>query len=175
MQDPTLSYDPPPEYADHLLATLQEVAARVGGTIITQEEIDLAYSALLSASLQAIRIGSESWNSRSVPLGVSAIVAQAAARGFLNPEGYDREGTDGVTFGRGASYVEGAELTPSEQRQVKSMAGRAGFIAVPIAKSSHWESRADARHEDDTWYVPWTKHVGRKAMPFGSPNEFGGY
>lgn len=174
MEDPILSYDPPPEYASHLLATIQEVAARAGGTIITQEEIDLAYSMILSASLEAIRVGSASWTAASVPIGVRAIVAQAATRGYLNPEGYDREGNEGVTFGRGDHYVEGADLTASEQRQIKAMAGRSGFIAVPASKPSHWNSRADAERQGSTWWVPWTEQVGRKPFPFGSDDEFRG-
>lgn len=169
-----VSYEPPPEYAKHLLATIHEVAARSGSAIITQEEIDLGYAMILSASLQAKQIGSEAWDSDSVPMGVSAIVAQAAARGFMNPEGYNSEGTDGVSIGRHFDYVKGADLTRDEQRRIKSMAGRSGFIAIAASKPAHWHARSVHKEGDDTWYVPWTDRLGPKVFPFGSDDEFKG-
>lgn len=169
-----VSYDPPPEYADHLLASLESVAATVGGTVITQDDVNLAYQMILMASLEAVRIGSAGWTRNNVPIGVSAIVTQAAARGFMNPRGVNYEANADVRYGLGDQYVQGAELTPAERRQIKSMAGRAGFVAIPLSNPTHWQSRADKRTESDTWYVPWTEQLGRKEFPFGGPDEFKG-
>lgn len=150
------------------------MAALAGGTIITQDDVNLAYQMLLMASLEATRVGSAGWTRTNVPIGVSAIVTQAAARGFMNPRGLETEGNGDLRYGLGDQYVKGAELTSSERRQIKSMAGRAGFVAIPIANSSHWQSRADVKRQSETWYVPWTEQLGRKEFPFGGPDEFKG-
>lgn len=174
MTEQPVSYDPPPEYAGHLLASIQAVAARSGSAIITQEEIDLAFEMILSASLQAKQIGSEGWTTDNVPIGVSAIVSQAAARGFMNPQGYSSEGADGVDIDRNRDYVKGAELTRDEQRRVKTMAGRSGFIAIAASKPAHWHARSTQERGDKTWYAPWTDRLGPKVFPFGSDDEFKG-
>lgn len=174
MTSEPVSYDPPPETEQYMLASLRDVAARSGSAIITQEEIDLAYSMILSASLHAREIGSETWDRDNVPLGVSVIVAQAAARGFMNPEGYRSEGTDGVDVDRHTDYVRGAALTRDEQRRVKSMAQRSGFIAISASKPAHWHARSDDEPRNRTHYVPWTDQLGRKVFPFGSDEEFKG-
>lgn len=110
------------------LATVVQVAARIGEPIESVDDVKLAESVLDEASEQ-IRFYSQQpgWAAATAPAVAVTICVAAAARGYLNPSGYDMERGDMVTFNRSKEYVSGANLTPSEITIIKAL-GRTGNV-----------------------------------------------
>lgn len=135
-----------------LLAPIQRVAARVPDGIVDEDDILLANEMILQAS-EEVRAHGRPWTSVDVPAGITSIVVEAAARGYMNPSGFDREDSDSVGFRRGGSYTKGAELTDGEIRRVKMLASRSGFGYIQGSKPSSWVPRS-AASESRTIYVP---------------------
>lgn len=110
------------------LATVAQVAARIGEPISTAEDVQLAASVLTEASEQ-VRFYAQQpyWTAENAPPVAVAIVVAAAARGFLNPSGFDMERGDMVTFNRNKDYVSGAALTAQEITIIKAL-GRQGNV-----------------------------------------------
>jgi hypothetical protein len=110
------------------LATVAQVAARIGEPIETVDDVKLAESVLDEASEQ-IRFYAQqpSWTAATAPAVAVTIAVAAAARGYLNPSGYDMERGDMVTFNRSSEYVSGANLTRQEVTIIKAL-GRTGNV-----------------------------------------------
>lgn len=141
----------PSDYGD-LLASIDRLASRVPDGIVTDDEQRLAYE-LLSDASEGVRSHGRNWTSSDVPPGIVNIVLNAAARGYMNPEGYVRERADSAQLERGETYVNGTELTPAEIRRVKIIASRSGFQAIQASKPAHWVPRSSG-HTSRTVYVP---------------------
>lgn len=110
------------------LATVAQVAARIGEPIEGVDDVKLAESVLAEASEQ-IRFYAQqpSWSAATAPAVAVTICVAAAARGYLNPSGYDVERGDMVQFNRTKEYVSGANLTPQEITICKAL-GRTGNV-----------------------------------------------
>jgi hypothetical protein len=109
------------------LATVAQVAARIGEPIETVDDVKLAESVLDEASEQIRFYSQQSWTAATAPAVAVTIAVAAAARGYLNPSGYDMERGDMVTFNRSKEYVSGANLTPHEITIIKAL-GRKGNV-----------------------------------------------
>ena len=148
------------------LATVAQVAARIGEPISSPEDVQLAASVLNEASEQ-IRFFAQQpyWTSETAPPVAVAICVAAAARGFLNPSGFDSERGDMVTFNRTKEYVSGAALTAQEITIIKAL-GRTGNVrSVGLASTSRPVPRSRTTAEDRGYCpVDWG---GNKPFPLG--------
>lgn len=148
------------------LATVGQVAARIGEPISSAEDVQLAASVLNEASEQ-IRFYAQQpyWTAETAPPVAVAICVAAAARGFLNPSGFDMERGDMVTFNRTKDYVSGAALTAQEITIIKAL-GRTGNVrSVGLANSDRPVPRSRTMAEDRGYCpVDWG---GNKPFPLG--------
>lgn len=148
------------------LATVLQVAARIGEPITAPEDVQLAESVLNEASEQ-IRFYAQQpyWTAETAPKVAVTIAVAAAARGFLNPSGFDMERGDMVTFNRTKDYVSGAALTAQEITIIKGL-GRTGNVrSVGLSNSDRPVPRSRTMAEDRGYCpVDWG---GNKPFPLG--------
>lgn len=111
------------------LASVEDLEDRIGADFSTEEEAT-ARVFLQAASAWARHFGASWPNPVLVPDVVRAIVIEVAARGFMNPEGFQLERGDEVTFQREASHAAGAAFTDREISAIASAAGRGGLQSV---------------------------------------------
>jgi hypothetical protein len=118
------------------LATVAQVAARIGEPIETVDDVKLAEAVLDEASEQ-IRFYAQqpSWTAATAPAVAVTIAVAAAARGFLNPSGYDSERGDMVTFNRSSEYVHGANLTRHEITIIKALGRKGNIRSIGLSNS----------------------------------------
>lgn len=114
------------------LATVHDVAARIGEDISSAEDVALAEAVLNEASEWARFYGDPAWGTTTPPPLAVTIVVAAAARGYLNPSGYDMERGDMVTFNRATAYASGATLTAGEIAVLKKLARASGIRSVGL-------------------------------------------
>jgi hypothetical protein len=148
------------------LATVEQVAARLGEAIEEPDDIELAEACLEEAS-NLVRFYAQQplWTAGTAPAVAVTITVAAAARAVLNPAGFDSERGDMVTFNRGKDYTSGAALTPSEITIIKAV-GRAGNVrSVGLASTSRPVPRSRTTAEDRGYCpVDWG---GNKPFPLG--------
>ena len=148
------------------LATVLQVAARIGEPITAPEDVQLAESVLDEASEQ-IRFYAQQpyWTAENAPKVAVTIAVAAAARGYLNPSGFDMERGDMVTFNRTKDYVSGAALTAQEITIIKAL-GRTGNVrSVGLTNSDRPVPRSRTMAEDRGYCpVDWG---GNKPFPLG--------
>lgn len=148
------------------LATVGQVAARIGEPISSAEDVQLAASVLNEASEQVRFFAQQPyWTSETAPPVAVAITVAAAARGFLNPSGFDNERGDMVTFSRTKEYVSGAALTAQEITIIKAL-GRMGNVrSVSLHNCDRPVPRSRTMAEDRGYApVDWG---GNKPFPLG--------
>jgi hypothetical protein len=148
------------------LATVGQVAARIGEPITTAEDVQLAAAVLNEASEQIRHYAQQPyWTAETAPAVAVTICVAAAARGFLNPSGFDMERGDMVTFNRSKEYVSGANLTAQEITIVKAL-GRTGNVrSVSLHSCDRPEPRSRTMAEDRGYApVDWG---GNKPFPLG--------
>ena len=93
------------------LGTVAQIAARIGEPITAPEDIQLAIAVLDEASEQIRHYAQQPfWSAETAPPVAVTIAVAAAARGFLNPSGFDMERGDLITFNRSKDYVSGAVI-----------------------------------------------------------------
>lgn len=114
------------------LATVAQVAARIGEEISSDDDVALANAVLEEASEWARFYGDPTWGATVPPALAVTIVVAAASRGYLNPSGYDMERGDMVTFNRAGAYANGATLTPGEISVLKKLARSSGIRSVGL-------------------------------------------
>lgn len=148
------------------LATVGQVAARIGEPISSAEDVQLAASVLNEASEQ-VRFYAQQpyWSSETAPPVAVAITVAGAARGFLNPSGFDMERGDMVTFNRTKDYVSGAALTAQEITIIRAL-GRTGNVrSVSLHNCDRPVPRSRTMAEDRGYApVDWG---GNKPFPLG--------
>ena len=148
------------------LATVDQVAARLGEPIEEPDDIELAEACLEEAS-NLVRFYAQQplWTAGTAPAVAVTITVAAAARAVLNPSGFDSERGDMVTFNRGKDYTSGAALTPSEITIVKAL-GRTGNVrSVGLTSTSRPVPRSRTVAEDRGYCpVDWG---GNKPFPLG--------
>ena len=148
------------------LATPELVSARVGEPIESEEEISLAGAMLMEASAWVRHYGGQPWPTMEVAPAVAvAITAAAAARGYLNPAGFDMERGDMSTFNRVREYAAGTQLTTSEIAMLKPYNRRAGLVGVSLVNTDR-PRPAHARRISERGYAPMAD--GTKPFPIGT-------
>jgi hypothetical protein len=148
------------------LATVEQVAARLGEPIEEPDDIELAEACLEEAS-NLVRFYAQQplWTASTAPAVAVTITVAAAARGVLNPSGFDSERGDMVTFNRGKDYASGASLTASEITIIKAL-GRTGNVrSVGLTSNDRPVPRSRTMAEDRGYCpVDWG---GNKPFPLG--------
>lgn len=128
------------------LATVQQIAGRIGEPITSDTDIALANEVLEEASFWVRHYGLSWPNPETAPPVAVRITVAAAARGFQNPGGLETERAEIVTLGRFKEYGMGCELTPAEIDALQSVAGKRRGRAVSLrATRPHFNEKAASR------------------------------
>lgn len=117
------------------LASVAQLADHTSVAIATDEAVALAQSMLVAASARVRAAGSDTWEDFDAPDIAIAVTLDAAARGFLNPAGYQTERGNMVTIIRGDSATEGVALTAGEEELCRVAAGGTGLGVVKINRN----------------------------------------
>jgi len=126
------------------LGTVAKVAARVGETIATPEEIGLANAMLEEASAQVRFYGLPWEDPDAAPAVAVTIAVAAAARGYQNPSGLKMERGDAVSIDVDIDYRKGATLTPGEITMLKTFSSRGRVISIPLSNPDRFVATSDA-------------------------------
>lgn len=116
------------------LASVEDLEDRIGADISSTEEEATARAFLAAASAWARHYGAAWADPVLAPAVVRAVVIEVAARGFMNPEGFQLERGDEVTFQREASHAAGAAFTAKEIEAIAQAAGRGGLQSVKVRR-----------------------------------------
>jgi len=116
------------------LATVNDIADRVGEDITDRQDVALAGSFLRLVSAHVRHYGADWGDPILVPDIAVAITIEAAARGYLNPEGWNTERGDELTLTRDNLFSRGSTLTPDEITAVRGAAGHSGWSSVPTQR-----------------------------------------
>jgi len=115
------------------LATVERLAARVGEPIASAEEIALAEEVLAEASALVRHYGRAWPDPETAPAVATSITVAAAARGFLNPGGFQMERSDTSTFNRVEEFASGCALTRAEISALKEYNVNQGIISIGLS------------------------------------------
>ena len=116
------------------LATVEDIADRIGEEITERGDVRMAASFLRLVSAQ-VRAHGAAWPDPIVAPEVAiAITIEAAARGYLNPEGFDLERGDEITFQRDKVFAVGSTLTDVEIKTIRAAAGKTGIWSVQMVR-----------------------------------------
>ena len=146
------------------LATLDRLAARVGEPIVSDAEIALANEVLAEASALVRHYGLPWPDPTTAPAVAVSIAVAAAARGYLNPAGYQSERGDTAMFQRIEEYASGCSLSTAEIAALKEYNPRHGVLSVGVYNND----RPRPKHRD-YWprgYAPFDES-GEKPFPLG--------
>ena len=129
------------------LGTVARVAARVGESITTPEEIALATEMLEEASAQ-VRLYGLPWVDPATAPAIAVTTAIAAAgRGYQNPGGLKMERGDAVSIDVDIDYRKGAALTAGEIKMIQMAANQRGRItSIPLTNPERFIAASDYRH-----------------------------
>lgn len=127
------------------LGTVAKVAARVGETITTTEEIGLATAMLEEASAQVRFYGLPWEDPDTAPAVAVTITVAAAARGYQNPGGLKMERGDAVSIDVDIDYRKGASLTAGEITMLKSFSARGRITSIPLTNPDRFIAASDQR------------------------------
>lgn len=148
------------------LGTVAQVAARIGEPITSPDDIQLALAVLNEASEQVRHHAQQPyWTAETAPPVAVTIVVAAAARGYLNPSGFDQERADMMMFNRHKDYVAGANLTPQEITIIKAL-GRIGNTRTVGLDSGDRPVPRSRLTPRDRGYCP-VDWGGNKPFPLG--------
>jgi hypothetical protein len=126
------------------LASVAEVAARVGEPITAPEEIALANSMLKEASAQVRLYGLPWVNPATAPAIAFTITVAAAARGYQNPGGVKLERGDAVSLDIDIDYRKGATLTAGEIVMLQKASNQGKRImSVPLTNVDRFTATSD--------------------------------
>lgn len=117
------------------LATVDELTDRLGEEITSPEEVAMARFFLRKASAEARHHGAPWPDPILCPDVVRVIVIEAATRGFQNPEGFQLERGDEITFQREATHAAGSALTATEIKIIRQAAGKGVLTSARLVKS----------------------------------------
>jgi len=128
------------------LGTVPKVAARVGESITTDEEVALATSMLEEASAQVRLYGLPWVDPQTAPAIAVTITVAAAARGYQNPGGLKLERGDAVSIDVDIDYRKGASLTVGEITMIRMASNSRGRItSVPLTNPERFIAASDYR------------------------------
>jgi len=146
-----------------LLATVEQVAARVGESIEAEDEVALAEAMIEYASEQALHYGRASWTAESVPGVVRQVVISAAAAGYQHPAGFESERADSVSFQVNADWLRGAEFTDRQVQIVQQAARTHGRVrSLQTSRGNRFVARSDGGRRPWFMKVP---HVPEEDVP----------
>lgn len=151
------------------LATVDQVSARSAEEIVTEDELALADQMLFEASAWVRHHGGQAWPTMELaPQVAVAITAAAAARGYMNPAGFDMERSDMSTFNRHPEYAAGTQLTKSEIAMLRPFSRKGGVISVGLTNTDRPAARSSthAGRYADRGYAPSAD--GTKPIPLGT-------
>ena len=139
-----------------LLATVEQLAARVGEPVELPEEVALAEAMIEYASEQALHYGRPSWTAETLPGVVRQVVISAAAAGYQHPAGFESERADSVNFTVHEEWLRGAEFTDRQVKIVQQAARTHGRVrSMQTSRSNRFVSRSDERRHPWFMKVPY--------------------
>ena len=146
------------------LAPIERLAARVGEDISSDEERALAEGVLQEASTWVRHYGRPWEDPTLAPAAAVDITIAAAARGYLNPAGFQMERADAQTFNRLEDFAKGTELTRSEIEVLKPYRVRSSLVSISLTNPDRPLSR-DQRVWMGRGYAP-VNRGGYTEKPF---------
>lgn len=136
------------------LATVEQVAARVGEPISSAEEVALAEAMIGYASEQALHYGNPNWVPETVPGVVREVVISAAVAGYQHPAGFESERADSVNFTVHAEWLRGAEFSDRQVRIVQQAGRKHGRVrSLQTSRGNRFVARSDESR------FPWFMRV----------------
>ena len=149
------------------LATVARLSARVGEAIESVEELALAGEVLAEASALVRHYGRPWPFPATAPAVATSITVAAAARGYLNPAGYQMERGDMATFNRVEEYASGCALTRAEIAALKEYNVNSGIVSIGLVNNDRPMSTRGAAFGDPGWRV--MNDGNEKPFPWGWP------
>lgn len=148
------------------LATVDQVAARVGELIEDDNDVLLAEACLEEASALVRFYGSSQWPDplTAHPMAVAITIA-AAARAYQNPAGFVLERADMAQLRRAANFTVGTELTVSEITILGTIGGGGGIVSVPLHNPEQIIPRS-------AWPRPYGWNRGYAPVDWGDNKPF---
>ena len=146
-----------------LLATVEQLAARVGESIDTPEEVALAEAMLQYASDQALLYGNPGWIAATLPGVVRSVVIEAASRGYQHPAGFETERADSVNFTVHDEWLRSAEFTEHQVELVRRASRKSGRVrSLTASRPNSFRARSDSRGG-----LPWMRvpHIPEEDVP----------
>lgn len=139
-----------------MLATVEQVAGRVGEPITSPEEVALAEAMIEYASEQALFYGDSRWQEATLPGVVRTIIIEAAATGYMHPSGFETERADSVNFTVHEDWLKGAEFSDQQVDMVKRAGSRRGRTrSLSTRRSNRFVARSDERNHPWFMSVPY--------------------
>lgn len=118
------------------LATVEDIAARIGEEIVDDIDVRLAQSMAEAASDHVRHHAGQLWPVREqAPRIARTIAISAASRGFLNPSGFTDERSDSVSLKRAESFAADTQLSPYEIQMLKDLTPRSSVQSVRLDNS----------------------------------------
>jgi stage V sporulation protein SpoVS len=148
------------------LASRDRLAARVGEAIETPEEIALADEVLAEASALVRHYGRAWPDPETAPAVATSIAVAAAARGYLNPSGFQMERSDMATFNRTDENAAGCALTRAEIAALKEYNLSGGIVSIGFVNPDRPMPRS-GRNAIDLGWVQVNDGIGDKSFPWG--------
>lgn len=146
-----------------LLATVEQLAARVGESIDTPEEVALAEAMLRYASDQALLYGNPGWVEATLPGVVRSVVIEAASRGYQHPAGFETERADSVNFTVHEEWLRSAEFTDHQVELVRRASRKSGRVrSLTATRPNYFRARSDRQQWPSWMRVP---HIPQEDVP----------
>lgn len=123
------------------LARVDQLEDAVSEAITEEFDTRLATFCLQAVSNKVRFYGDNNWTDFNVPDHIQSLVLEVAARGYMNPSGYDLERGDMVTFGRDKQFAAGLKLTDQEVQMVRDSSSRTrkGWTSVAICRPDRYQ------------------------------------
>lgn len=110
------------------LVTVRELSDHINEPIESEADKAQARSFIREASANVRSAGDSEWTRLNCPEVAFTIALAAAARGYLNPAGYDSERSDTNNLNRGERATNGTQLTREEKADLKKESGRTNLV-----------------------------------------------
>lgn len=150
------------------LASPEEVAAFTDEAWpLSEQDLKLAEACITAASNLARFHAGQNWPVRTeAPPVVSTIVVKAAAKGFMNPGGFQMERGDAVTFNRLEDFAAGVRFDAQDMVILKSFNKTATLHSVAMVNPESLIPRSmGSARRDPRGYAPMAS--GGKPFPLG--------
>lgn len=149
------------------LATVERLAARIGEPIVSEEENALAEEVLAEASALVRHYGRAWPDPATTPAVATAITVAAAARGYLNPSGFQMERSDMATFNRTDENAMGCALTRAEIAALKEYNVNSGVVSIGLSNPDRPAPRSRRNRTMNLGWVQVNDGIHDKSFPWG--------